>query len=76
MNTIVNITVEERFSIDVVKVVQKFYEMETQHSYVEKREDKYFRVSPGSHYNDEKQITKEEYKAIKGLADFLNFYKK
>jgi hypothetical protein len=76
MNTIVNVTVEERFSVDVVKVIQKFYEIETQHSYVEKRKDNYFRVSPGSYYDDEKEITKEEYKAIKGLADFLAFHKK
>ncbi len=76
MNKIVNVTIEERFSVDVVKVVQKFYEIETQHSYVEKRKDKYFRVSPGSHYNDETEITKEEYKAIKGLAHFIKFYKK
>ena len=76
MNTIVSVTVEERFSVDVVKVAQRFYEIQTQHSYVEKKGDKYYRISPGCHYDDEKEITKEEYKAIKGLADFLTFYKK
>jgi hypothetical protein len=72
----VNVKSEERVSVDLIEVIKSYIEKQTQHSHLEKKDGKYFRVSPGSHYDDETEISKEEYKAFRGLQKFLAFHKK